>query len=105
MNAFSRSEIHQGLEEYRATPGALLLDVRTAEEFRAGRIPGNRNLPLQILDHGPLLIGHEQVPLYLYCHSGARSAQAAAILRSMGYANITDLGGILAYRGEREVGP
>ena len=32
--------IRKGLEEYRATPGAVLVDVREADEFRAGHIPG-----------------------------------------------------------------
>lgn len=102
FESVNRLEIHQGLQEFHTVPEALLLDVRTPEEFRAGHIPGSRNLPLQELETAPSVIEHENVPLYLYCRSGNRSAQAAAILRSMGYTNVKDLGGILAYRGEWE---
>lgn len=38
-----------GLTQYRQTPGALLLDVRTPEEYAEGHIPGAQNLPLQSL--------------------------------------------------------
>ena len=102
FNLFRRPDINRGVEEFRNIPGALLLDVRTPEEFREGRIPGSRNLPLQELDRAPSVIEHENVPLYLYCRSGNRSARAAAILRGMGYTNVKDLGGINAYRGEWE---
>ena len=102
FGSFNRPDIHQGLQEFRTTLGALLLDVRTPEEFREGRIPGSRNLPLQNLDKSHTIIENEHVPVYLYCHSGARSARAAAILRGMGYTDVKDLGGINAYRGEWE---
>lgn len=43
-------DLDAGLQECRADPRALLLDVRTPEEYRAGRIPGSRSLPLQELN-------------------------------------------------------
>ena len=42
--------------------------------------------------------------LYLYCHSGARSRQAAAMLKRMGYWNVTNIGGLMGYRGTIEGG-
>ena len=38
--------IYKGLEEYRTTPGAILVDVREADEFKIGHIPGAVNEPL-----------------------------------------------------------
>ena len=101
FNLFRRPDINRGVEEFRNIPGALLLDVRTPEEFREGHIPGSRNLPLQNLEEAA--IETETVPVFLYCRSGNRSATAARILRSMGYRNVTDLGGISAWRGDLEV--
>ena len=40
-------------------------------------------------------------PLFVYCRSGARSAQARARLARAGY-SVTDLGGLLGYRGPLE---
>ena len=40
-------DIHDGLQEFEKTPGAVLLDVRTSQEYREGHIPGSKNVPLQ----------------------------------------------------------
>ena len=44
----------------------------------------------------------KDTPLFVYCHSGARSRQAAALLAQMGYTNAKNIGGIAAYRGKVE---
>lgn len=95
-------DLDAGLQEYRAAPGALLLDVRTPEEYRGGHIPGSRSLPLQELDGIAALTPGKDTPLYLYCHSGARAGQAAAMLKRMGYTHVKNLGGITAYHGKVE---
>lgn len=95
-------DINQGLEDYRATSGAVLLDVRTAEEFAQGRIPGARNIPLQSLEAVDSVIDSKDTPLFVYCLSGARSRQAAGLLKSKGYTNVQNIGGISAYSGKVE---
>ena len=97
-----RPDIHQGLQECRSDPAALLLDVRSAREFREGHIPGSINLPLEILHSAPSVLKDHDVPLYVYCYSGARSAQAARILAGMGYARVKNIGGIASYSGPVE---
>ena len=82
------------------TPNALLLDVRTQEEYADGHIPESRNLPLQTLGRTELLPPARETPLFVYCLSGVRSRQAAGLLRRMGYTDVTDLGGICNYRGK-----
>ena len=93
-----RPGLAEGLENWKSTPGAVLLDVRTPEEYRAGHIPGAQNLPLDRLDTIAEPAGS---PLFVYCRSGARSAQAKARLARAGY-SVTDLGGLLGYRGPLE---
>ena len=95
-------DIHQGLTQFSQTPGAVLLDVRTPQEYGQGRLPGSRNLPLDELDRAAELLADKEIPLFVYCHSGARSGRAAAALRRMGYRRVTNIGGISGYRGKVE---
>ena len=71
-------DIHQGAAEQANTPGSLLLDVRTPEEFEQGHLPGSQNVPLDDLDKIAQVTDNRNTPLYVYCYSGARSRQAAA---------------------------
>ena len=100
---FFRPKIDSGVEEYAATPGAVLLDVRSPGEFRRGRIPGSTNVPLQNIDVVEDVIADKQVPLFVYCHSGSRSSRAVGALMDMGFTNVRNLGGIAAYTGAVEV--
>ena len=102
FNLLKTPDIDQGVKEYNATPGAILLDVRTPQEYREGHIPGSQNVPLQSIDLAADLVGDQDVPLLVYCYSGARSGQAAAALRQMGYTNVKNIGGIAAYSGKVE---
>ena len=95
-------DVNQGVAHYHNTPGAVLLDVRTPQEYSEGHIPESKNVPLQTLDKISSVADNENIPLFVYCHSGARSRQAAAVLQSMGYTNVTNIGGIAAYSGKVE---
>ncbi len=102
LDIFKRPDINAGVEEYRNNPGALLVDVRGADEYRQGHIPGSVNLPLPSLSGRKSIGVGKDSPVYVYCLSGARSAQAAGILQRMGYNNVKNIGGIAGYKGEVE---
>ena len=95
-------DINKGVEEYQATTDAVLVDVRTTEEYKDGHIPGSHNVPLQQLDKISAVAENKDTTLYVYCHSGARSRQATALLQRMGYINVHNIGGVAAYRGKVE---
>ena len=95
-------DMNQGVKDYQATPGAVLLDVRTPDEYRQGHIPGSKNVPLQSIDKVTVMINNKATPIFVHCLSGARSRQAAAILQQMGYTNVKNIGGISAYAGKVE---
>ena len=95
-------DINQGVKEYRATDGAVLLDVRTPDEYRQGHIPGGKNLPLQSIDEVDEVVETKDTPIFVHCLSGARSRQAAAVLQRMGYSSVKNIGGISAYTGKVE---
>ena len=95
-------DINQGVKEYSTTDSAVLLDVRTPDEYRQGHIPGSKNVPLQSLDKVTSFVNNQDTPVFVYCHSGARSAQAVSVLEGMGYTNVKNIGGIAAYAGKVE---
>ena len=100
---FKRADINAGVEQHRSTAGAVLLDVRTAEEYTGGHIPGSVNVPLGKLE-GVDQIAKKDTPLFVYCYSGARSASAAAELEGNGYESVRNIGGIGGWRGPVEKG-
>ena len=65
--------------------GAALIDVRTQSEYSSGHIDGAANLPLQNIQAGLLPNMDKDKTIYVYCHSGNRSTQAAALLKKAGY--------------------
>ena len=95
-------DINQGVKEYNATDSAVLLDVRTPDEYRQGHIPGSKNVPLQSISKVADMIDNKSTPIFVHCLSGARSRQAAAVLKQMGYNNVKNIGGISAYAGKVE---
>ncbi len=82
-----------------ADKNALLLDVRTREEFVEVRIPGAVLLPFDAIDAASAarIVGSKDRPVVLYCRTGRRSAVAASTLASLGYRNVYDMGGIGAW--------
>lgn len=100
LDFFRAPDINRGAAEWAAAPGAMLLDVRTSQEYAQGHIPGSVNLPLQSIDSAEKLIDNKNISIYVYCQSGARSARASAALRRMGFTEVKNIGGIAAYTGK-----
>ena len=102
FDLFKQNDINQGVKDYHNIPGAVLLDVRTPQEYRECHIPGSKNVPLQTIDKVTSIVENKDTALYVYCQSGARSRQAAGMLKQMGYRNVNNIGGIAAYQGKVE---
>ena len=81
----------------------LWIDVRTAEEFTAGHLPGALHIPFDEIGGriGEATLDKDR-PIHLYCRSGRRSAIATDTLRSLGYRQVTNAG---AYDRLREAPP
>ena len=101
-NNINTMNIAQGLEAFKKTPGAVLLDVRTPEEFKSGRLAGSKNIPLQQAAKVFKEIPEKDTPIFIYCLSGGRSRIMASFLKREGYEEIIDIGGINAYGGGLE---
>lgn len=102
FDIFKQANINDGLQEYRNTRGAVLLDVRTPDEYRQGHVPGSKSVPLQQLDKVNSIVKNKNIPLFVYCYSGSRSRQAVSVLQRMGYKDVRNIGGIVSYRGKVE---
>ena len=99
MFFFRRTNINDAVEECRNTPGAVLMDVREADEFRSGHIPGAINAPLSTIEQVTL---PKDKPLFVYCLRGTRSRRAVNRLKRMGYQNVQSIGGITSFQGQVE---
>ena len=78
--------------------GAILVDVRSPEEFAAGHIEGARNIPVgslgtRLADVGP----PTPTTVVVYCQTGARSTQASRVLRDAGFTDVHNLGPMSAW--------
>jgi rhodanese-related sulfurtransferase len=75
---------------------AIILDVRTQEEYDQGHIEGALLLPLSDIQRGELsLLEDKDQVILVYCRSGNRSQTAAKLLIDEGYKNVYDFGGIV----------
>lgn len=73
--------------------GALLVDVRTAEEFNGQRLTNAVNIPLdELKEKLPRTVPDKGRVLLLYCRSGRRSGLAEKRLHEMGYTNAFNIG-------------
>ena len=71
------------IEEY-TKKGAIIIDVRSNEEYRNGHVMGSKNIPLPTLQHEISKIKSWNKPVIACCQSGMRSAQATSILTKNG---------------------
>ena len=93
----------QARAKMQAHPEAIILDVRTQQEYAAGRIPGAILLPdFDVEAQAPYVLPDKDAIILVYCRSGRRSENAARLLASMGYTNVYDFGGIEFWPYERE---
>ncbi|NLJ09965.1 MAG: rhodanese-like domain-containing protein [Treponema sp.] len=80
--------------EEKIKAGALVVDVRTEDEFIDEAFPGAINIPVGALQTRMKELEPKDRPIVLYCASGARSALAARILKAAGWTDVTNAGGL-----------
>ena len=79
---------------------ALIIDIRTPEDFAAGHLPQAKHIALDTLaNKAPQLGRSKTTPVVVVCQTGLRSQRACATIRTAGYAEVFNLeGGILAWQ-------
>ena len=83
--------------------GAIVLDVRTPDEFTAlGHIPGARLLPVHLSASAPAVLDAPDQPLLVCCEHAVRSRVAARLLAQAGFTAVHELAdGMAGWRGQR----
>ncbi len=80
-------------------PAAVMLDVRSEEEFITGHAAGAVLLPYDEVtaDSAAAAIGSKDTPVLVYCRTGRRSRIAAEALLRLGYTRVYDLGSLTGW--------
>lgn len=73
--------------------GAVILDVRSKEEFNGGHVKGAINIPVDSLAVNASKLGGKDTYIITCCMSGGRSSVAKNILHTAGYNNVHNGGG------------
>lgn len=100
---------NQSLNEYKKIDGieavsmiddgAILIDVRTENEYNNSHIEGAINIPNTMLEiMMPKEYPDKDTMVIVYCMSGSRSSEAAKLLIDMGYINVYDLGAMSNFK-------
>lgn len=94
-------QAHKLITERGGTDGFVLLDVRSAGEFAAGRLAGAVNINYHSSEFRSRIKALDRDATYLvYCHSGGRSSSALSFMRDQGFSDIVHMpGGIAEWAG------
>lgn len=87
----SKYDINLKQIESNVGSGAIIVDVRTEDEYNADHAVGAINIPLNDIQDGKYPEIAKDDIVYVYCHSGNRAAQAKTILEQAGYAHVVSL--------------
>ena len=99
FDLFKRPDINAGIELFKHTEGAVLLDVRAKEEYAEGHIPDSINVPVEEIQNVENRINDHNLPVFVYCLRGGRASNAVKEMKAMGYENVQSIGGISKYKG------
>lgn len=83
-------------DEFLKSPPAeaLVLDVRTAEEFASGHVPGAVNIShTELASRVTELSSAKSDPVVVYCERGGRAGKAATVLLDAGFSDVRHLAG------------
>ena len=84
--------MHELVEILNTNPNAILLDVRSEQEFREGHLFGAINIPLyELYCTAEEILRDKNSTIIAYCQVGLRSKKAIEILKKLGYKNLYNI--------------
>lgn len=96
QNSYQQISADEAKEMMDTQSDYLILDVREADEYQSGHIPGAVLFPVGSIDASSAeqIIPSKDTLLLVYCRSGNRSKTAASALTDLGYTQVYEFGGI-----------
>ena len=102
-NSYQHLTSSEAAEIMQKDKSALILDVRTLEEYEKKHIPNSVLLPLdEIKKKNFSSLKDKDQKILIYCWTGRRAENAAAILVENGYTNVYEFGGLVEWTGALE---
>lgn len=97
--AIKRVNFEQAKALMDTEPSLMIIDVREEGEYITGHAEGAELLPMSELDESSAaeLIPDRSTPILIYCRTGRRAHNAAAMLEEYGYETIYDVGGLAGW--------
>ncbi|MEO7991357.1 MAG: rhodanese-like domain-containing protein [Chryseolinea sp.] len=94
QTGFEKLDVTTFQSKLKESPNAVLLDVRTPEEFTAGNIEGAVNIDFKASDFEQKIAELDKSKTYfVYCLSGIRSGKAADRMSELGFTSLYTLNG------------
>ncbi len=93
-DAYENLQATEFLTQFKSTPDAILLDVRTPAEAAAGKLENAKIIDFNSPDFAKSISKLDKEKSYfVYCRSGMRSASACRTMHEMGFTNLFNLTG------------
>lgn len=89
LSAVDKKEVISYIKE-----GALIVDVRSGEEYASGYYKNAKNIPVDQVESRLKDFGDKNGKIVVYCRSGGRSSRAKSILEANGFKNVVNGGGL-----------
>ncbi|NOY56375.1 MAG: rhodanese-like domain-containing protein [Actinobacteria bacterium] len=94
IRTITPAEAYKEIQADLGDAGFVLLDVRTPEEYGAGKLAGAENIDFYATDFRDKLSQLDKNDRYLiYCRTGSRSGKTLKIMRELGFTRVEDIGG------------
>ncbi len=92
--------VEQAAQRFESVDGLVVLDVRTADEFAGGHLPGAQNIDFYADDFEARIAELDRgTPYLIHCAQGGRSGSAGGIMAELGFEDVADMtAGFAAWR-------
>ena len=102
-SGYKHISMDEAAKMMKADKSVVIVDVRTQEEYEKKHVLGAICVPIEDIRANKLdKLPDKNKTLLLYCWTGRRSEDAAALLAKQGYKNIYEFGGLVDWTGEVE---